>query len=60
MISKCFRLYWEALCIFLLFRSLNLLDYEVIESSIYWGNPVLIYGFLLLGAVPMIVNKLRE
>lgn len=37
-----------------------LLDYEAIEASVYWGNLALVYVFLLLGAVPMIISKLRN
>lgn len=37
-----------------------LLDYEAIEAGDYWGNLALIYVFLLLGAVPMIISKLRN
>lgn len=37
-----------------------LLDYEAIEASVYWGNLALVYVFLLFGAVPMIISKLRN
>ena len=37
-----------------------LLGYGVIEAGSYWWNLALVYVFLLLGAVPMIISKLRN
>ncbi len=37
-----------------------LLKQQVIESSTYWGNLVMLYLFLLLGAVPTVVAALKN
>ena len=42
------------------FRSVGaLLEMEAIEGSVYWGNLVMLYLFLLLGMVPTVMAGLR-
>ena len=43
------------------FRSISLLMEErIIEPSSYWGNLILLYLFLLLGAIPTIISTLKN
>ena len=43
------------------FRSIPiLLEEELIVASSYWGNLVLLYLFLLVGAIPTILNTLKN
>lgn len=37
-----------------------LLEQQIIDESSYWGNVVLLYFFLLVGAVPTIINMLKN
>lgn len=37
-----------------------LLEQQIIDESSYWGNVVLLYFFLLVGAVPTIINLLKN
>lgn len=36
------------------------LQNQMIESTVYWGNLVLLYVFLLIGAVPIISGSLKD
>ena len=38
----------------------KMIELEMVEMSTYVGNPLLLYVFLLLGAVPTIISKVRE
>ena len=37
-----------------------LLDEEIIEAASYWGNLILVYAFVILGAVPTIMNTMKK
>ena len=41
-------------------KEINLLEQQIIDESSYWGNVVLLYFFLLVGAVPTIINMLKN
>lgn len=51
----------EGFTLFECYRLLGLaLEEEIIEKGSYYGNLVMLYLFLLLGAIPTIVSKVRE
>ena len=37
-----------------------LLNEEVIEAASYWGNLILVYAFVILGAVPTIMSTMKK
>ena len=36
------------------------LQEQLLDSAVYWGNLVMVYLFLLLGAVPTVINILKD